>query len=164
MCVSEDYLQLYNMHISVKGLAADKAGLKEGDQIVSVNRQDVTSLKHEDLVGMIKKVSEIQSHWADISIYYDCQAGAEGSVTLGVIRSVQQERSGKSRVLWTNQWTMCASAVRWHFLCGRQSFNGLFGWDVGSAPHYINVWTLKVDQVNCRFWSHPDSNNNLHRL
>ena len=60
VCVSEDYLQLYNTHISLKGLAADKAGLKEGDQIVSVNRQDVTSLKHEDLVGMIKKVSEIQ--------------------------------------------------------------------------------------------------------
>lgn len=40
-------------------MAADKAGLKEGDQIVSVNKQDVTSMKHEDLVSMIKRVSLI---------------------------------------------------------------------------------------------------------
>ena len=61
VCVCQKITSSYTTHISLplKGLAADKAGLKEGDQIVSVNRQDVTSLKHEDLVGMIKKVSEI---------------------------------------------------------------------------------------------------------
>ena len=39
------------------GLAADRAGLKEGDQLVSVNKQDISTLKHEALVSMIKKVS-----------------------------------------------------------------------------------------------------------
>lgn len=39
------------------GLAADKAGLKEGDQLVSVNKQDISTLNHEALVAMIKKVS-----------------------------------------------------------------------------------------------------------
>ena len=60
MCVCQNITSSYPTHISLTGLAADKAGLKEGDQIVSVNRQDVTSLKHEDLVSMIKRVSEIQ--------------------------------------------------------------------------------------------------------
>ena len=40
------------------GLAADRAGLKEGDQLVSVNKQDISSLNHEELVAMIKKVSQ----------------------------------------------------------------------------------------------------------
>ena len=39
-------------------MAADKAGLKEGDALVSVNKQDVSTLNHEALVSMIKKVSE----------------------------------------------------------------------------------------------------------
>ena len=42
----------------LKGLAAYKAGLKEGDELVSVNKQDVSSLSHEDLVSMIKQVRE----------------------------------------------------------------------------------------------------------
>lgn len=39
------------------GLAADQAGLIEGDQLVSVNKQDISTLNHEALVSMIKKVS-----------------------------------------------------------------------------------------------------------
>ena len=38
-------------------MAADKAGLKEGDELVSVNKQDVSYLNHEALVSMIKQVS-----------------------------------------------------------------------------------------------------------
>ena len=38
-------------------MAADLAGLKEGDELVSVNKQDISHLKHEALVAMIKKVS-----------------------------------------------------------------------------------------------------------
>ena len=44
------------------GLAADKADLKEGDQLVSVNKQDISTLNHEALVAMIKKVSESE-YW-----------------------------------------------------------------------------------------------------
>lgn len=40
------------------GMAADRAGLKEGDELVSVNKQDVSSLTHEGLVSMIKQVRE----------------------------------------------------------------------------------------------------------
>ena len=48
----------------LKGLAAYKAGLKEGDELVSVNKQDVSSLSHEDLVSMIKQVREsFDSEW-----------------------------------------------------------------------------------------------------
>ena len=49
---------------SLKGLAAYKAGLKEGDELVSVNKQDVSSLSHEALVSMIKQVREsFDSEW-----------------------------------------------------------------------------------------------------
>ena len=44
------------IHVVYIGLAADKAGLKEGDQLVSVNKQDISTLNHEALVAMIKKV------------------------------------------------------------------------------------------------------------
>ena len=45
---------VYSFH---QGMAADLAGLKEGDELVSVNKQDISHLKHEALVAMIKKVS-----------------------------------------------------------------------------------------------------------
>ena len=41
------------------GSAAEKGGLRSGDEITSVNGQDVTSLKHSDLVVAIRKVSLI---------------------------------------------------------------------------------------------------------
>ena len=59
MCVQFDCVPIKEYYTSVAvGLAADKAGLKEGDQLVSVNKQDISTLNHEALVAMIKQVSE----------------------------------------------------------------------------------------------------------
>lgn len=38
------------------GSAAEKGGVRSGDEIISVNDRDVTGLKHGDLVAAIRKV------------------------------------------------------------------------------------------------------------
>ena len=39
------------------GSAAEQGGLRSGDEIISVNGQNVTSLNHTDLVSAIRKVN-----------------------------------------------------------------------------------------------------------
>ena len=44
------------MAILFVGSAAEDAGIKAGDKIVSVNKEDMTRLTHSELVSVIKKV------------------------------------------------------------------------------------------------------------
>ena len=39
------------------GSTAEEGGLRSGDEITSVNGEDVTSMKHSELVAAIRKVS-----------------------------------------------------------------------------------------------------------
>ena len=52
-----DTVQEAQVDMVLPGSAAEEGGLRSGDKIVSVNGQDVTSLKHTDLVAIIRKVS-----------------------------------------------------------------------------------------------------------
>ena len=43
-------------HTIFTGSAAEDAGLMTGDELVSVNKQDISQLTHLELVALIKKV------------------------------------------------------------------------------------------------------------
>ena len=52
-----DTVQEAQVDMVLPGSAAEEGGLRSGDRITCVNGQDVTSLKHTDLVAIIRKVS-----------------------------------------------------------------------------------------------------------
>ena len=61
------------------GSAAEEAGLLPGDRIVSVNKVDVTTMLHTEVVGSIKA------------------AGQSGSVVMGLVRMLDTEGKREGR-------------------------------------------------------------------
>jgi hypothetical protein len=57
--------------IVLPGSAAEKGGVKSGDELISVNDRDVTGLRHADLVATIRQVWNLDNDYVNVLMWDD---------------------------------------------------------------------------------------------